>query len=93
MYECSAYIRRVSGDDRARNRQRQAALRARRSRARRREGLTIFHVEADQRRTVAALCVAGRLADDASPEQIERALAQVVDDFAARWLGKKIPCA
>jgi hypothetical protein len=39
------------------------------------------------------LRVSGRVLDDASTEQIEHALAQVVDDFAARWLGKKIPCA
>jgi hypothetical protein len=78
---------------RARHRQRQAALRARRSRARRRAGMCIFHIEADQRRTFAALRVSGRVLDDASTEQIEHALAQVVDDFAARWLGKKIPCA
>jgi hypothetical protein len=86
---------------RARHRQRQAetsqherlslspgALRARQSRARRRAGLCVFHVEADQRRIVAALRVAGRLADDASREQIEHALAEVVSDFAVRWLGK-----
>jgi hypothetical protein len=49
------------------------ALRARRSRARRREGLTVFHVEADQRRLIAALCAAGRMTDDANREDIERA--------------------
>jgi hypothetical protein len=39
------------------------------------------------------LCrAAGRLADDDSREEVERALAPVLDDFAARWLGK-IPCA
>ena len=93
---------------RARHRQRQAryearsperlplspgALRARRSRARRREGLTVFHVEADQRRVIAALRAAGRMGDDANREDIERALAEVLIDFTARWLGKKISCA
>jgi hypothetical protein len=53
----------------------------------------MFHVEADQRRTLAALRAAGRLTDDASREQIEHALTQVLDDFAVRWLGKKFPCA
>ena len=74
---------------RAHHRQRQAALRARRSRARRREGRTIFHIEADQRRTFAALRIAGRVADHGSTEQIEHALAQVIDDFNTRWLGKR----
>jgi hypothetical protein len=91
---------------RARHRQRQAetsqserlpplpgAIRARRSRARRREGLTVFHVEADQRRVIAALRAAGRMGDDANREDIERALAEVLIDFTARWLGKKISCA
>ena len=82
----------MSRDDskRARHRQRQAALRARRSRARRRAGMCVFHVEADQRRTLAALRVAGCLADDASQEQIARALMGVIGDFCARWLGKKV---
>jgi hypothetical protein len=87
---------------RARQRQRQAetsqrerlplspgALRARQSRARRRVGLCVFHVEADQRRTLAALRAAGRLADDATREEIEHELAEVLSDFARRWLGKK----
>ena len=65
------------------------ALRARRSRARRRAGLTVFHVEADQRRLIAALRAAGRMTDDANREDIERALAEILIDFAARWLGKK----
>jgi hypothetical protein len=65
------------------------ALRARRSRARRRIGLCVFHVEADQRRTLAALRAAGRLADDVTREEIERQLAEVLSDFARRWLGKK----
>jgi hypothetical protein len=43
-------------------------------------------------RAARALGAAGRLADDESQEEIERALATVLDDFAARWLGK-IPCA
>src|SRR5262245_30830032 len=46
------------------------ALRARRSRARRRAGMTVFHVEANQRRIIAALRAAGRVADDASRQQI-----------------------
>jgi hypothetical protein len=69
------------------------ALRARRSRARRREGLTVFHIEADQRRLIAALRAAGRMTEDANREDIERALAEILIDFTARWLGKKIACA
>jgi hypothetical protein len=55
--------------------------------------LAIFHVEADQRRLIAALRAAGRTTDDANREDIERALAEILIDFTARWLGKKIACA
>jgi 5-formyltetrahydrofolate cyclo-ligase len=92
MYECTAYMRHMSDQDRARHQQRQTAgaLRARRSRARRRAGTTVFHIEADQRRVIAALRAAGRrLADDASRKEIEHALAEVVSDFTRRWLGKE----
>jgi hypothetical protein len=103
-YQCTAYILDMSCQDskRARQRQRQAetsqrermplspgALRARRSRARRRVGLCVFRVQADQRRTFAALRAAGRLADDATREEIEHALAEVLSDFARRWLGRE----
>jgi hypothetical protein len=99
MYECTAYILHMSGQDskRARyeSRQRQGsavsvgALRARRSRARRRVGLCVFHVEADQRRVIASLRAAGRLTDEASRTEIEHALAEVLNDFTRRWLGKE----
>jgi hypothetical protein len=104
MYECAAYIPDMSREDseRARHRRRQAetsqrerlpispgALRARRSRARRRVGQCVFRVEADQRRIVAALQAAGRLADDATREEIEHELAEVLSDFARRWLGRE----
>jgi hypothetical protein len=82
----------MSGQDRKRDQQRQTggALRARRSRARRLAGMTVFHVEANQRRVIAALRAAGRrLADDASRTEIEHALAEVVSDFTRRWLGKE----
>jgi hypothetical protein len=35
------------------------------------------------------LRAAGRLADDATREEIEHELAEVLSDFARRWLGKK----
>jgi hypothetical protein len=99
MHECTAYIPDMSCQDskRARYEARRrehpllspGALRARRSRTRRRAGLTVFHIEIDQRRITAFLRAAGRLADDASREQIEHALAQVLEDVTARWLGKK----
>jgi len=31
----------------------------------------------------------GHMTDDANREDIERALAEILIDFAARWLGKK----
>jgi hypothetical protein len=68
------------------------ALRARQSRARRRAGLTIFHIEANERRVIAALRAANRLTDSASREDIERAITEVLLDFVRRWLEKK-PCA
>jgi hypothetical protein len=105
MYGCSPYIPDMSRDDskRAHHRQRQAetsqrerpplspgALRARRSRDLRRAGLTVFHVVGHKRRVIRALRAAGRrLADDASREEIEHALAEVVSDFTRRWLGKE----
>jgi hypothetical protein len=105
MCECSPYIPDMSRDDskRARHRQRQGetsqrerpplspgALRARRSRDLRRAGLTVFHVVGHKRRVIRALRAAGRrLADDASREEIEHALAEVVSDFTRRWLGKE----
>jgi len=35
----------------------------------------------------------GHMTDDANREDIERALAEILIDFTARWLGKKIACA
>jgi hypothetical protein len=60
--ERSAYIPDMSRQDskRARHRQRQAALRARRSRADGPADVAVFHVEVDQRLTLAALCGPGR---------------------------------
>jgi hypothetical protein len=47
-------------------------------------------VKTHKRRLVAALRAAGRLNDaEASRQDIERELAAVLDDFTARWVGKK----
>jgi hypothetical protein len=92
MYKCTAYIADMSygNSKRARYRQRQAAaaLRARRSRADRRIGLVTFHVKTNRRRLIGALVAAGRLNDlDVSQQEIERAVGQVLEDLANRWLG------
>jgi len=64
------------------------AVRARRSRADRRLGLATFHVKTHRRRLIGALVAAGRLTDlDVSQEEVERAIEQVLDDLANRWLG------
>lgn len=66
------------------------AVRARRRRARARQGLASFHVLASKRRLVRALVASGRLAHaDVATVEIERELLGVLDDFATRWLGKE----
>jgi hypothetical protein len=80
----------MSGQDRARHQQPQTAgaIRARRSRADRRIGLATFHVKTNRRRLIGALVAAGRLNDlDVSQQEIERAVGQVLEDLANRWLG------
>jgi hypothetical protein len=67
-----------------------AAVRARRKRARRRQGLAIFYVEANEARMVEALLAAGRLTEAEALERpaVERELAKLLDDWARRWLPK-----
>ena len=64
-----------------------AAVRARRKRARRRQGLAIFYIEANEARMIEALLAAGRLTEAEALERpsVERELAQVLVDWARRW--------
>jgi hypothetical protein len=101
MAESAAYIADMSCDDPkpARHRLRQAetrkcerlspgALRARRSRADRRNGVRTFRVRVHMRRIVAALRAAHRISDpDVDQQDIGRAVEQLIGDFCQRWLG------
>jgi hypothetical protein len=62
------------------------AARARASRARRAAGIRVLRIEVHERRLTAALRAAGRLNGD--PE-LAGAIAQILEDFTERWLGKK----
>jgi hypothetical protein len=67
------------------------AARARKARARRRQGLTIFHVEAHENRLAEALIEANRLTEGETLRRplIERELARLVEDWCQRWLEAK----
>jgi hypothetical protein len=64
------------------------ALRARRSRADRRNGLRTFRVRVHMRRMIAALRAAHRISDSEIDQQdIGRVVEQLINDFCQRWLG------
>jgi hypothetical protein len=65
------------------------AVRARRYRARRSAGLKFRGMWVHDRRLTAALRAADRLKSGATEQEIDAALAQVVEDFIGRWIGKK----
>lgn len=75
------------------------AVRARRSRKLRNAGVRVYRLRLHERRLLAALVLraeqqAERLADDATHEQIEGLVTELVEDFVARWIGPaKKPCA
>jgi hypothetical protein len=64
-----------------------AALRQHKCRARRRRGVAVLHVEADEFRLIDALLSAGRLSEAESRRRplVEAAVAQVLKDFIVRW--------
>jgi hypothetical protein len=67
-----------------------AALRARRSRARLRNGVRTFKVRAHTRRLVAAMCRANPdLGDELEHAAIEAELNAIVDSFITRWIGER----
>jgi hypothetical protein len=67
------------------------AARARKARARRRRGLAIYYIEANEDRMIEALLEAGRLTEAEALERpsVERELGWVLDDWARRWLEAK----
>jgi hypothetical protein len=67
------------------------AARARKARARRRQGLVCFRVEAHEHRLAEALIEANRLTEGHALERaaIERELARLVEDWCQRWLAPK----
>jgi hypothetical protein len=69
---------------------RTAAARARKARARRRQGQAIFYIEGHEQRLVGGLLQAGRLTEAEALERpsVERELGRVLDDWARRWLQK-----
>jgi len=64
-----------------------AALRARRSRWRRRNGLVPRTIDSDENGLAEALIATGRLteAEALRPELIERELSALIADFILRW--------
>jgi hypothetical protein len=67
-----------------------SALRQRRCRARRRRGVAVLHVEANEFELVDALLAAGRLTEAEALRRplVEKAAARLLEDFTARWLQK-----
>jgi hypothetical protein len=65
-----------------------AAVRQRRARERRRRGLASYRVELPEYETIEALIRARRLSEQEalSKTAVERALAEVLADWARRWL-------
>jgi hypothetical protein len=63
------------------------AVRARRSRWRRRHGLAPYTIDADEHALAEALIAAGRLseAEALRPEMVRRELSGLVNDFICRW--------
>jgi hypothetical protein len=67
-----------------------AAVRARRSRQRLKAGRRVYRIELHEVRLRAALDRSRRLEN----ADVEGALAEVIEDFVARWIGEaKKPCA
>jgi hypothetical protein len=67
-----------------------AAVRARRSRALRSEGIVILRLRMHRKRLVAAMrCANPGAGDLATTAQVEAELQALVDAFIVRWLGKK----
>ena len=64
-----------------------AAVRARRSRWRRRNGLVPRTIDVDEHALAEALILSGRLTEQEAlrPELIERELSALVADFISRW--------
>jgi hypothetical protein len=67
-----------------------AAIRARKSRARRKVGMRTFQVEGDEHRLAAALIASGRLTEEQALSRalVEGELAKLLADWASRWVGK-----
>jgi hypothetical protein len=67
------------------------AARARKARARRRQGLGCFRVEGHEHYIAEALIRAGRLSEEQALERaaIEHELARLVEDWCQRWLEGK----
>jgi hypothetical protein len=67
------------------------AVRASRSRARRRDGLVIMRVEVHRRRLIAAMGRANpaRAGELETTAEVEAELQAIVDAFVTRWLGQK----
>ena len=65
-----------------------AAVRQRRARARRRQGMVSLRLDVHEHRLAEALMVSGRLTDTQALErrQIEHELAKLVEDWIRRWL-------
>jgi hypothetical protein len=69
--------------------QRGAALRMRRTRARQRRGLISVRLDVDEYRIAAALVAHGKLTEEQAlrPGLVGRELEQLIRDYCVRWLG------
>jgi hypothetical protein len=72
-------------------RARQAAVRQRRSRQRRRVGESIYRIAVHETQAIEALLRAGRLTEIEAlrRDRVEQALAALVADFVKRWMERK----
>jgi hypothetical protein len=68
-----------------------AAMKKRRYRRRLRDGLVVLHLEMVEADLVEALCLAGRLSEAEAVRRsaLEHAAAEVLAEWAARWLHKR----
>jgi hypothetical protein len=66
------------------------AIRQQRCRARRRQGLAVLRIEANEFRLIDALLAAGRISEAESQRRglVEKATAKLLEDVIARWLPK-----
>jgi hypothetical protein len=64
------------------------AVRARKRRVRRRQGVAVLRVETHEHRLIEALLAAGRLTEVEALQRplLERELGKLVEDWTARWL-------